>query len=158
MACRFKVVGWLAKKFKSPLLAESALSSSLTVPDQDEKRMVHTVGIQASPEVKSVDIQTGVTNDYIRTEAVQTDSDPVFQKDFLSYASTAMRNLAASGRTNVLYNLAKGIGQPREDGTDSCFPIKRMPMGLLEYAADFFAKKNLNTVSDNTLMCDYEFA
>ena len=34
----------------------------------------------------------------------------------------------------------------REDESDSRFPIKRMPMGLVEYAADFFVADNLQSV------------
>lgn len=37
--------------------------------------------------------------------------------DFLSYTSKAMINLKSSRHTNVLYNLAKGIGSLRVDGT-----------------------------------------
>ncbi|XP_065891566.1 uncharacterized protein [Dysidea avara] len=58
-----------------------------------------------------------------------------------------MVQLKANGRGNVLYNLAKGIGTLREDGQESRFPIKRMPMGLIEYSADFFAADNLQSIS-----------
>ena len=44
----------------------------------------------------------------------------------------AMANLRHNARSNVLYNLAKGMGTPRADGSDSRFPVKRMPMGLIE--------------------------
>ena len=36
---------------------------------------------------------------------------------------------------NVLYNLAKGMGTLRDDKEDSRFPIKHMPISLVEYAA-----------------------
>jgi len=67
-------------------------------------------------------------------------------KDFLSYAAKAMVQLKDG---NVLYKLAKGIGTLREDGQDSRFPIKRMPMGLVEYITDFFAADNLQSVCNN---------
>jgi len=41
--------------------------------------------------------------------------------------------------------VAKGIGTMREDEKDSRFPTKRMPMGLVEYAADFYATDNLQS-------------
>ena len=47
--------------------------------------------------------------------------------------------LSICGRSNVLYKLSKGIGTLRPDNSDSCFPCKQMPMGMLEYMADFFA-------------------
>jgi len=46
-------------------------------------------------------------------------------------------------RSNVLYNLAKGVGTLRGDSSDSRFP---MPMGLVEYAANFFVSDNLQKV------------
>ena len=38
--------------------------------------------------------------------------------------------------------LAEGGGTSREDGSDSRFPVTRMPMGLTEYAASIFASDN----------------
>jgi len=54
--------------------------------------------------------------------------------DFLSHASKAMVTLNRSGHTNVIYNLARGIGSQRIDR----FPTDRMPMGLIEYIASFY--------------------
>ena len=59
-------------------------------------------------------------------------------KDFLVLASSAMLRLSEKGRSNVIYDLAKGISTLREDGLDSRFPTQRMPMGLVEYTANFF--------------------
>ena len=59
-------------------------------------------------------------------------------KDFLVLASSAVLRLSEKGRSNVIYNLAKGISTLREDGLDSRFPTQRMPMGLVEYTANFF--------------------
>ena len=67
-------------------------------------------------------------------------------KDFLCNAANAMLRLSDGGRTNVLYHLAKGIGTLRADKKDSRFPVKRMPMGLVEYIAQFFAVDNLQQV------------
>ena len=67
--------------------------------------------------------------------------------DYLEYSAMAMANLKCNARSNVLYNLAKGMGSRRADGSDSRFPVKRMPMGLIEYAASFFACDNLQSVS-----------
>ena len=66
---------------------------------------------------------------------------------FLSYASKAMMNLKSGGRTNVLYNLAKGIGSLiGADGATSRFPTDRMPMGLVEYITSFYACSDVNQV------------
>jgi len=74
----------------------------------------------------------------------------MFAKDELNisvllYAAKATMQLNANGRGNILYKLAKGIGTLREDGQEPRFPIKRMPMGLTEYSADFFAADNLQS-------------
>ena len=45
----------------------------------------------------------------------------------------AMKGLKDSGRSNVLYSLAKSLAIPRKDGSGPKFPTTRMPMGLLEY-------------------------
>ena len=66
--------------------------------------------------------------------------------DFLVCASAGMKNLAESGRSNVIYKLAKGVGTKRQNQEDSLFPTSRMPMGLFEYATDFFLCENMNQV------------
>ena len=54
-----------------------------------------------------------------------------------------MIQLSKGGRTNIL---AKGIGTMRSDKKDSRFPVMRMPMGLVEYTAQFFAADYLQQV------------
>ena len=46
----------------------------------------------------------------------------------------------------MLYNIAKGFGEMREDHFDSRFPTDRMPMELLEYMAGFFAVDEMRKV------------
>ena len=47
--------------------------------------------------------------------------------DYLELSVSAMNQTRSSGRSNVLYSLAKGLGSERPDGSDSCFPSQRMP-------------------------------
>ena len=70
----------------------------------------------------------------------------VIPLDFMSLSLKAMDNLKASGRRNVLYELALGLGSLRPDGTP-LFPMDRMPMGLLEYMVNFFTSSNISEVS-----------
>ncbi len=49
-------------------------------------------------------------------------------------------------RSNVLYNLAKGVGTNRMDESESRFPVTWMPMGLVEYTTNFFVADDLNAV------------
>ena len=58
-----------------------------------------------------------------------------------------MKHLQDAGRLNVIYDLVKGFGTKRPDGSDSYFPTKRMPMGLLQYMAQFFVAKPGQNVS-----------
>ena len=67
--------------------------------------------------------------------------------DFIVLATRAILQLTSSGRSNVLYNLAKAIGTIREDGSDSRLPTKQMPMGFIEYIANFFVADNLQSAS-----------
>ena len=67
--------------------------------------------------------------------------------DFLAYAGTAMARLKENGRANVVYNLVKGVGKDRPDSSNSRFPVSRMPMGLIEYATNFYIAENINQVS-----------
>lgn len=55
--------------------------------------------------------------------------------DFIKLSLHGMQRLQGAGRLNVLYLLVKGFG------TDSLFPTIRMPMGLLQYMAQFFVSK-----------------
>lgn len=50
-------------------------------------------------------------------------------RDFLSLCMSAFKHLQRCNRSNVVYELAKGIGTMRSNGSDSRFPVKRMPMG-----------------------------
>ncbi len=47
------------------------------------------------------------------------------------------------GRRNVVYDLVRGVSTTCEDGS---FPIDRMPMGLVEYVAKFFAEDSKSKV------------
>ena len=62
-------------------------------------------------------------------------------KDFLVLAEKAMLRLREVKRSNVRYNIAKGLGSMRPGESDSRFPSTRMPMGLLEYMAGFLQLK-----------------
>ncbi len=66
--------------------------------------------------------------------------------NFLQLSASVMINLRENNRSNTVYNLVLGIATMRADGSDSCFPAKRMPMGVVQYAASFFSVKDHNKV------------
>ena len=61
--------------------------------------------------------------------------------DFASMSIFGMKRLEATGKINVIFELVKGLGTMRSDGSDSCFPTSRMPMGMLQYMVQFFNAK-----------------
>ena len=58
--------------------------------------------------------------------------------DFLTLALRGMQRLESVGKSNIIYGLCKGLGTIRPDGSDSYFPMSRMPFGLLHYMIEFF--------------------
>lgn len=70
----------------------------------------------------------------------------VVPSDFGALLLHAMEYLHKNERSNIFYSLAKGIGMMRDDGSDSRFPVKRMPFGLLEYMAKFFSSDTFQQV------------
>ena len=56
--------------------------------------------------------------------------------DFLTLSLKGMKHLSETKRMNVLYELARGLGIMRPDGTDSS--TSRMPMGMLQFMVGFF--------------------
>lgn len=72
--------------------------------------------------------------------------DVCIRPDFLELALNASRHLKQCNRSNIIYKLAKVIGTMRPDKLDSRLPAKRMPMGLLEYIANFYDAENYQKV------------
>ena len=79
-------------------------------------------------------------------DLVQKNHSITLPHNFLELSVKAMTHLQQCGRTNILYGLAKGLGTLRPDKSDSKFPAKRMPAGLLQYMVEFFAADNLSQV------------
>lgn len=60
---------------------------------------------------------------------------------FLQLSLMSMKHLDSSGKMNVLYELAKGLGTLRPNSSEPVFPMSRMPFGLLQYMVTFFTCK-----------------
>ena len=65
--------------------------------------------------------------------------------DFLNVIVEGVRHPKRSGRSNVIYLLAKALGTMRSDGSDSLLPANRMPMDLIEHV-NFFTDDAINKV------------
>lgn len=79
-------------------------------------------------------------------DTAQHDDQPLFPPDFLNFVFCAAQQLRDCGRLNVLYLLAKCLATIRPDRSDSVIPVKRMPMGLLEYTIGFFTVNSIQQV------------
>ncbi len=191
-SCRYKVVGWLKKKFAQPQNAEDfyfLLHSSVAVQTEEASVKVQTRSNTANVRVQttrmsttaSVQTQTEETVPVKVSVEVQTDEPAITNShaptvspdllalsemfcdycketlhlcipaDFLQLSASAMTRLQNHGRSNVLYNLAKGVGTERPDQSDSCFPVCRMPMGLIEYVTNFFSATDINSVGKHVV-------
>ncbi|XP_065887166.1 uncharacterized protein [Dysidea avara] len=159
-ACRFQVVGGLSKKYKTPKEAEADFcgqdSTARVTPVNEPMRSAQNSPapdtgnenpptfadlFSSLPEDTQLQTLSGLFSSYLLSC-----HDLQVPDDFLCHSANAMLQLRLNKCTNVLYNLAKGMGTLREDNTDSKFPMKRMPMGLVEYAASFFACDDLREV------------
>ncbi|XP_065893229.1 uncharacterized protein [Dysidea avara] len=163
-ACRSKVTLWLAKRYKSPKDAEAFYSDNFSPVPRPQVNAVVPVAVLPSGESVAVQTEALEPSTLIHlfsrlpvethlqvlsrlfTSYVSAASSLTVPDDFLCHAAAAIVHLHENGRTNVLYNLAKGIGTFRPDKTDTRFPIKQMPMGLVEYIAQFFAADNLQKI------------
>ena len=74
----------------------------------------------------------------IFVQFARSDGITGIQEEFLTLCLAAMYHLQKSGHSNILHNLACGLGSERPDDSDSLFPAKKMPMGLVEHAVAFF--------------------
>ena len=135
-ACRFKVVGWLRKKFEKPIDAERYYN---------DERTTCTIDVQTdvSVDAKADDMKLLSS---LFAQACEKEYNITVPKDYLVLSAFAMMQLEKANRSNVLYNLALGLGTSREDNSDSRFPTQRMPMGLIEHTINFFVANNANQV------------
>ena len=171
-ACRFKVISWLAKRYKTPKEAESLLHGSSTQLNSSsvnndascvEKSKKATCASTQTDDMEmttifycydklSADFKLKILSKLF-TSYMLSNFCLLVPDDFLSYTAEAMVKLKSSERTNVLYNLTKGIGTPRADNSSSRFPTDRIPMGLVEYTASFYASDDLEKVFCILMAC-----
>ena len=137
----------LRRSFETPKTAEMHFFPSLTTQTGAEHTPL-TTSLQTFPLVVSMNIQQVISKLTVNEQLELLGK--VYQSlalisagihipaDFLQLAINGMAHLKDTGRSNLLYNLARGLGVMRPDNTDSLIPAKRMPMGLLEYCTNFF--------------------
>jgi hypothetical protein len=90
-------------------------------------------------------------------EMMLRESIPMPGRDFIPLSLRAMRRLAQSNKSNVVYKLAKVIAIERPDSSEPLLPMDRMPWGLLQYQIDFFACSHINQVTKYKYKYKYKF-
>ena len=142
-ACQFKVVGQLKKKFKCPLDARLRKTTTAEVKSVDSQTTYIPAvdssvqcNILQTVDVESVGVQTDscrlpvpLGDDALDQQLIQLDQafakaamktlNVTVPQDFLESCCRAMVQLKKSGKSNVLYKLAKGFGTLRTDFSDS---------------------------------------
>lgn len=163
-ACRTRVLRYLHQLYPTPKDAEKDLlidkenSPQLHVPDSTVNAALGSDGVHvddlSSTLMCDIPISKRSCLDWFRqlshpdqTELITSlyhhhvsmhHSGLHVPPDFLELSLKAMAHLQKSGRSNILFGLAKGLGIQRDDGSDSLIPTNRMPMGLLEYVINFY--------------------
>ena len=99
----------------------------------------------------SEEAQLEVLNKLYSSTALASGS-VVVPDGFLKLSIKAMSHLKRCGRTNIVYNLVRRLGEMRADKSDSLLPAKRMPMGLLEYCTSFFCSNGPQQVRIHTVV------
>lgn len=126
----------MRKKFSSPKEAEKFYSATAKVDVG-----IQTISFPTEPENPPVDVCDSLGLEQVSvwlSSYCKRELEIDIPRDFLSVATSAMVRLSKCQRSNVVYNLAKGISTMRADNSDSCFPVLRMPMGLVEYLTSFY--------------------
>ncbi len=169
LSCHLKVVSWLRKNFSDPQKAAAFYFPAVGDNSTQTSLIVEEASTQTSLIVKEASTQTSLIVKEASTqislhvdastqteECLSADVPEDFlelPEDFLELTKSAMHHLRKEGRTNVVYNFVKAVGTMRTDGTDSLLPVKRMPMGLMEYAVNFFVSEEMNRVCPIYRLC-----
>ena len=125
-ACRYKVVSWFKERFQCPTDAEAYYFGRSASSAGGVDQQLSTLSGSFSKCCSSLGVEV--------------------PSDFVELSAKAMVHLKESKRSNVLYSLAKGLGTLRCDNSDTRFPMKRMPLGLLEYMVNFFEAEEMREV------------
>ena len=177
-ACRTRVLRYLHRLYPTPKDAERDLlideRDSPRLADSTDNNTLHPdsalvpredVNLSSSPitEDKCVDWfrqlssldQTNLITSLYQNHVSMYHSELRVPPNFLELSLKAMTQLQKSGRSNILFGLAKGLGIQRDDASDSVIPTGRMPMGLLEYIINFYqsSKVKILTIAYCTCTC-----
>ena len=116
-----------------------------TVPQATSVCQEALAGLQPSEQVA---VLSELFSAYLKHCNIQA-----VEPEFLELAARGMQHLHEKGRTNVIYSMVNAVGTMRSDGSDSLLPAERIPMGLIEYAVNFFTASSVQKVNIN--VCAY---
>ena len=131
--------GAIVQRFANPHIA------ARTATDSSESQSSSIVDIcyidtlqPLSSKLKSMDAKQQLSFITEVFTSIAESEQLTVSSDFLHMSLQAMKQLQSSGRSNMLYGLAVGLGTKRKDGSDSIFPSKKIVAGLIEYSINFF--------------------
>lgn len=76
--------------------------------------------------------------------------------NFVELCCKAFKELLDSGKDNIVYHLAKGLGTKRPDGCGPRLPTDRMPFGLLSYNIRYFSSDSVNNLKADQDFIEWE--
>ena len=148
-ACRKIATSRLPQQFSSPEVAEKELEKQMNMPTErmpDASKSFFCLYAESDDLLSYVkalmskvkaDEQSSVLS-LLYSDLVALQCGIKVPNDYLELSLHAFKHLKENRRANVLYKLAKAIGEVRNDGSDTKLPCKKMPMGLLEHIANFY--------------------
>ena len=81
---------------------------------------------------------------------------PIIPSDFVELCCKAFNELLHSGKDNIVYHLAKGLGTKRTDCSGPRLPTDRMPFGLLSYNIRYFSSDSVNNLKADPDFIEWE--
>ena len=154
-ACRKIATTRLPQQFGSPEVAEKELekqtspetrtipaTTQCAMPNHDTPELIFLSQTECTDNIKVLmskvkDEDKPSVLSLLYSDLAASQYGLKIPNDYLQLSLYAFKHLKESGRANVLYKLAKAIGEIHSDGSDTKLPCKQMPMGLLEHIANF---------------------
>lgn len=159
-SCRSKVLTRLSKIYRDPVTALSSFdrchaSTQTDIKREDASTQADLGGVSdittqmllllsLIPESEQADTLCKLM------QALALKSSLNVPDGYISHSLAAMQRLQHAGRSNILSRLAKALGATRPDGIESLMPVHRMPVGLIEYAVNFFTSNSVSLLQQHT--------
>ena len=148
LSCRLKVLTRLIKQFRDPAEALTSLEyarKSHSLPPVLHYRDASTQANFCTDDIKSQmrTLLSMLPESQQPCDLIQLLAPSSIPHKFIAQSLVSMQRLQQAGRSNILAGLAKALGTMLPNDQDSLMPISQMPVGLIEYAVNFFTSKKV---------------